>query len=177
MTATITNTELAAFTKKLGFESLTDIESEAFIEAADSVDSSFAVAGYTDAKIKLIKLYLCAMLSINGVLDITSRLFDDSRRTPLMDSMAHRYSLISLTLASVYPETSNDESTEFAVSMNASFSMSVSDSNPSFFVNAASSALVIVAVIYQLLSLDEVIANIHSQSQAALNSEKHAANS
>ena len=72
MTATITSVELAAFTKKLGFESLTNIESEAFIEAADSVDSSFAVAGYTDAKIRLIKLYLCAMLSINGVRQVSS---------------------------------------------------------------------------------------------------------
>ena len=72
MTATITSVELAAFTKKLGFESLTDIESEAFIETADSVDSSFAVAGYTDAKIRLIKLYLCAMLSINGVRQVSS---------------------------------------------------------------------------------------------------------
>lgn len=72
MTATITSVELAAFTKKLGFESLTDIENEAFIETADSVDSSFAVAGYTDAKIRLIKLYLCAMLSINGVRQASS---------------------------------------------------------------------------------------------------------
>ena len=76
MTATITSAELAAFTKKLGFESLTDIESEAFIETADSVDSSFAVAGYTDAKIKLIKLYLCAMLSINGVRRESSKSLD-----------------------------------------------------------------------------------------------------
>lgn len=72
MTATVTAVELAAFTKKLGFESLTDIENEAFIETADSVDSSFAVAGYTDAKIRLIKLYLCAMLSINGVRQVSS---------------------------------------------------------------------------------------------------------
>ena len=76
MTATITSAELAAFTKKLGFESLTDIESEAFIETADSVDSSFAVAGYTDAKIRLIKLYLCAMLSINGVRRESSKSLD-----------------------------------------------------------------------------------------------------
>jgi hypothetical protein len=83
MTATITSTELAAFTKKLGFESLTDIENEAFIETANSVDSSFDVAGYTDAKVRLIKLYLCAMLSINGVrressksLDVMSKLYN-----------------------------------------------------------------------------------------------------
>ncbi len=76
MTATITSTELAAFTKKLGFESLTDIESEAFIETANSVDSSFDVAGYTDAKVRLIKLYLCAMLSINGVRRESSKSLD-----------------------------------------------------------------------------------------------------
>ena len=51
MTATITSTELAAFTKKLGFESLTDIESEAFIETANSVDSSFDVVGYTEQRL------------------------------------------------------------------------------------------------------------------------------
>jgi len=72
MTATVTAAELAAFTKKLGFESLTDIESEAFIETANSVDSGFDITGYTDAKIRLIKLYLCAMLSINGVRQVSS---------------------------------------------------------------------------------------------------------
>jgi len=72
VTATIINTELAAFVKKLGFESLTDIENEAFIETANSVDSGFDITGYTDAKIRLIKLYLCAMLSINGVRQVSS---------------------------------------------------------------------------------------------------------
>ena len=72
MTETVTAVELTAFVKKLGFESLTDIESEAFIETADSVDSSFDIAGYTDAKVRLIKLYLCAMLSINGVRQVSS---------------------------------------------------------------------------------------------------------
>ena len=64
--ATVTQTECAAFIKKLGFEPLTDIEVEAFIETADSKDSDFASAGYTDAKIRLIKLYLVALQSING---------------------------------------------------------------------------------------------------------------
>ena len=72
MAATITSNEIAAYVKKLGFEPLTDIESAAFIETADSVDSSFDVAGYTDAKVRLIKLYLCAMLSINGVRQVSS---------------------------------------------------------------------------------------------------------
>lgn len=72
MTATITSSEIAAYVKKLGFEPLTDIESAAFIETANSVDAAFDVAGYTDAKVRLIKLYLCAMLSINGVRQVSS---------------------------------------------------------------------------------------------------------
>lgn len=91
MTATITNTELAAFTKKLGFDSLTDIENEAFIETADSVDSSFAVAGYTDAKIRLIKLYLCAMLSINGVRRESSKSLDVMSKSYNYESLDSTY--------------------------------------------------------------------------------------
>jgi len=91
MTATITNTELAAFTKKLGFESLTDIESEAFIETADSVDSSFDVSGYTDAKVRLIKLYLCAMLSINGVRRESSKSLDVMSKSYNYESLDKTY--------------------------------------------------------------------------------------
>lgn len=65
--ATVTQAECAAFIKKLGFEPLTDIEVEAFIETADSKDADFASAGYTDTRIRLIKLYLVALQSINGV--------------------------------------------------------------------------------------------------------------
>ena len=72
MTATITSNEIAVYVKKLGFEPLTDIESEAFIETANSVDAAFDVAGYTDAKVRLIKLYLCAMLSISGARQVSS---------------------------------------------------------------------------------------------------------
>ena len=91
MTATITSVELAAFTKKLGFESLTDIESEAFIETADSVDADFAVAGYTDAKIRLIKLYLCAMLSINGVRRESSKSLDVMSKSYNYESLDKTY--------------------------------------------------------------------------------------
>ena len=91
MTATITSTELAAFVKKLGFESLTDIESEAFIEAANSVDSGFDVAGYTDAKIRLIKLYLCAMLSINGVRRESSKSLDVMSKSYNYESLDKTY--------------------------------------------------------------------------------------
>lgn len=72
MTATITSNEIATYVKKLGFEPLTDIESAAFIETANSVDGAFDIAGYTDSKVRLIKLYLCAMLSINGVRQVSS---------------------------------------------------------------------------------------------------------
>ena len=95
MTATITSTELAAFTKKLGFESLTDIESEAFIETADSVDSSFAVAGYTDAKIRLIKLYLCAMLSINGARQVSSITLDVMSKSYKYGTLEETYDWLS----------------------------------------------------------------------------------
>ena len=91
MTATITSTELAAFVKKLGFESLTDIESAAFIEAADSVDSDFYLAGYTDTKISLIKLYLCAMLSINGVRRESSKSLDVMSKSYNYESLDKTY--------------------------------------------------------------------------------------
>ena len=65
--ATVTQAECAVFIKKLGFEPLTDIEVEAFIETADSKDADFVAAAYTDTKIRLIKLYLVALQSINGV--------------------------------------------------------------------------------------------------------------
>ena len=65
--ATVTQSECAAFIKKLGFEPLISIEVEAFIETADSKDADFATAGYTEAKIRLIKLYLVSLQSINGV--------------------------------------------------------------------------------------------------------------
>jgi len=91
VTATITSTELAAFTKKLGFESLTDIESEAFIETADSVDSGFDIAGYTDSKVRLIKLYLCAMFSINGVRRESSKRLDVMAKSYEYESLDKTY--------------------------------------------------------------------------------------
>ena len=91
MTATITSTELASFVKKLGFESLTDIESESFIETADSVDADFDIAGYTDAKVRLIKLYLCAMLSINGVRRESSKSLDVMSKSYNYESLDKTY--------------------------------------------------------------------------------------
>ena len=104
MTATITSAELAAFTKKLGFESLTDIESEAFIETADSVDSSFAVAGYTDAKIRLIKLYLCAMLSINGVRQTASQSVDVLSKSYKYGTLEDTYNWLSVRISEADPD-------------------------------------------------------------------------
>ena len=95
MTATITAIELSEFVKKLGFESLTDIESEAFIETANSVDSSFDIAGYTDAKIKLIKLYLCAMLSINGVRQVSSISLDVMSKSYKYGTLDETYDWLS----------------------------------------------------------------------------------
>ena len=95
MTATITSAELEAFTKKLGFESPTDIESEAFIETADSVDADFAVTGYTDAKIKLIKLYLCALLSINGVRQVSSISLDVMSKSYKYGTLDETYDWLS----------------------------------------------------------------------------------
>ena len=104
MTATITSTELAAFTKKLGFESLTDIESEAFIETADSVDADFDVAGYTDAKIRLIKLYLCAMLSINGVRQTSSQSVDVMSKSYKYGTLEDTYNWLSIRLSEADPD-------------------------------------------------------------------------
>lgn len=104
MTATITSAELAAFTKKLGFESLTDIESEAFIETADSFDSSFAVAGYTDAKIRLIKLYLCAMLSINGVRQTASQSVDALSKSYKYGTLEDTYNWLSVRISEADPD-------------------------------------------------------------------------
>jgi len=104
VTATITSTELAAFTKKLGFESLTDIESEAFIETADSVDSSFDVAGYTDAKIRLIKLYLCAMLSINGVRQTASQSVDVLSKSYKYGTLEDTYNWLSVRISEADPD-------------------------------------------------------------------------
>lgn len=69
---TVTQAECAAFIKKRGFEPLLDIEFNAFIETVDAKDPEFAAAGYTDDKIKLIKLYLVALQSFNGVRQTSS---------------------------------------------------------------------------------------------------------
>ena len=74
--ATITQQEAAQFITKLGFEPLTQIEFDAFIEVADGYDAAFAAAAYRDAKIRPIKLYLVALQSINGVRQTASQSVD-----------------------------------------------------------------------------------------------------
>ena len=52
MTATITADDANSFIKKLGFESLSSIESAAFIEQVNSKDAELDAAGYSDAKVQ-----------------------------------------------------------------------------------------------------------------------------
>ena len=97
--ATVTPTECAAFIKKLGFEPLTDIEVEAFIETADSKDPDFATAGYTDAKIRLIKLYLVALQSINGVRQTASQSVDVLSKSYKYGTLEDTYDWLSIRLS------------------------------------------------------------------------------
>ena len=102
--ATVTPTECAAFIKKLGFEPLTDIEVEAFIETADSKDPDFATAGYTDAKIRLIKLYLVALQSINGVRQTASQSVDVLSKSYKYGTLEDTYDWLSVRIGEADPD-------------------------------------------------------------------------
>ena len=102
--ATVTPTECAAFIKKLGFEPLTDIEVEAFIETADSKDPDFATAGYTDAKIRLIKLYLVALQSINGVRQTASQSVDVMSKSYKYGTLEDTYDWLSIRISEADPD-------------------------------------------------------------------------
>ena len=102
--ATVTPTECAAFIKKLGFETLTDIEVEAFIETADSKDPDFATAGYTDAKIRLIKLYLVALQSINGVRQTASQSVDVMSKSYKYGTLEDTYDWLSIRISEADPD-------------------------------------------------------------------------
>ena len=102
--ATVTQTECAAFIKKLGFEPLTDIEVEAFIETADSKDPEFAAAGYTDAKILLIKLYLVALQSINGVRQTASQSVDVLSKSYKYGTIEDTYNWLSVRISEADPD-------------------------------------------------------------------------
>ena len=102
--ATITQQEAAQFITKLGFEPLTQIESDAFIEAADGYDAAFAAAGYSDAKIRQIKLYLVALQSINGVRQTASQSVDVLSKSYKYGTLEDTYNWLSVRIGEADPE-------------------------------------------------------------------------
>ena len=102
--ATVTPTECAAFIKKLGFEPLTEIEITAFIETADSKDADFVTAAYTDAKVRLIKLYLVALQSINGVRQTASQSVDVLSKSYKYGTLEDTYNWLSVRIGEADPE-------------------------------------------------------------------------
>ena len=97
--ATITQQEAAQFIKKLGFEPLTQIEFDAFIEVADSYDAAFAAAGCSDAKIRQIKLYLVALQSINGVRQTASQSVDVLSKSYKYGTLEDTYNWLSILIS------------------------------------------------------------------------------
>ena len=102
--ATITQQEAAQFIKKLGFEPLTHIEFDAFIEVADSYDAAFAAAGYSDAKIRQIKLYLVALQSINGVRQTASQSVDVMSKSYKYGTLEDTYNWLCVRIGEVDPD-------------------------------------------------------------------------
>ena len=102
--ATVTPTECGAFITKLGFEALTDIEITAFIETVDSKDAEFSAAGYTDAKIRLIKLYLVALQSINGVRQTASQSVDVLSKSYKYGTLEDTYDWLSIRISEADPD-------------------------------------------------------------------------
>lgn len=102
--ATVTPTECAAFIKKLGFEPLTEIEITAFIETADSKDADFVTAAYTDAKVRLIKLYLVALQSINGVRQTASQSVDVLSKSYKYGTLEDTYDWLSIRISEADPD-------------------------------------------------------------------------
>ncbi|MNG88244.1 hypothetical protein D3C79_470710 [compost metagenome] len=96
--ATITQQEAAQFITKLGFEQLTQIEFDAFIEVADDYDAAFTVAGYSDAKIRQIKLYLVALQSINGVRQTASQSVDVLSKSYKYGTLEDTYDWLSVRI-------------------------------------------------------------------------------
>ena len=97
--ATITQQEAAQFITKLGFEPLTQIEFDAFIEVADGYDAAFAASGYSDAKIRQIKLYLVALQSINGVRQTASQSVDVLSKSYKYGTLEDTYDWLSIRLS------------------------------------------------------------------------------
>jgi len=102
--ATITQQEAAQFITKLGFEPLTQIEFDAFIETADGYDAALASAGYSDAKIRQIKLYLVALQSINGVRQTASQSVDVLSKSYKYGTLEDTYDWLSVRIGEADPD-------------------------------------------------------------------------
>jgi len=102
--ATITQQEAAQFITKLGFEPLTQIEFDAFIEIADGYDAAFATAGYSDAKIRQVKLYLIALQSINGVRHTASQSVDVLSKSYKYGTLEETYDWLSVRISEADPD-------------------------------------------------------------------------
>lgn len=102
--ATITQQEAAQFITKLGFEPLTQIEFDAFIEVADGYDAELASAGYSDAKIRQIKLYLVALQSINGVRQTSSQSVDVLSKSYKYGTLEDTYDWLSIRIGEADPD-------------------------------------------------------------------------
>ena len=102
--ATITQQEAAQFITKLGFEPLTKIEFDAFIETADGYDAALASAGYSDAKIRQIKLYLVVLQSINGVRQTASQSVDVLSKSYKYGTLEDTYDWLSIRISEADPD-------------------------------------------------------------------------
>ena len=102
--ATITQQEAGQFIKKLGFEPLTQIEFDAFTESADGYDAAFAAAGYSDAKIRQIKLYLVALQSINGARQTASQSVDVMSKSYKYGTLEDTYNWLSVRIGEADPD-------------------------------------------------------------------------
>ena len=102
--ATITQQEAAQFITKLGFEPLTQIEFDAFIEVADCYDAAFTASGYSDAKIRQIKLYLVALQSINGVRQTASQSVDVLSKSYKYGTLEDTYDWLSIRISEADPD-------------------------------------------------------------------------
>lgn len=102
--ATITQQEAAQFITKLGFESLTQIEFDAFIEVADGYDAAFSAAGYSDAKVRQIKMYIVALQSINGVRQTSSQSVDVLSKSYKYGTLEDTYNWLSVRISEADPD-------------------------------------------------------------------------
>ena len=102
--ATITQQEAAQFITKLGFEPLTQIEFDAFIEVADGYDAAFTASGYSYAKIRQIKLYLVALQSINGVRQTASQSVDVLSKSYKYGTLEDTYDWLSIRISEADPD-------------------------------------------------------------------------